>query len=93
MCRMLEVKNMKARKQHKCDWCNEKILPGEVYERSAGVSEDGMYCISLHLECRTAMNLSVDKWREWSGGDNWSFDLGCGKRGVANPDAIFEAEC
>lgn len=40
----------KARKEHVCDWCNEKINVGEIYTR-AFCKEDDVYVWRNHTRC------------------------------------------
>ena len=40
----------KARKEHTCDWCNEKIKVGEIYTR-AFCKEDDVYVWKNHIHC------------------------------------------
>jgi hypothetical protein len=40
----------KARKDHTCDWCNEKIKVGEIYTRSF-CKEDDIYVWKNHIYC------------------------------------------
>jgi hypothetical protein len=40
----------KARKEHTCDWCNEKIEVGEKYTR-AFCKEDDVYVWKNHIHC------------------------------------------
>lgn len=42
--------NQKARKEHLCDWCNEKIKVGEKYRRSF-CKEDEVYVWKNHIHC------------------------------------------
>lgn len=48
------IRRQTARKQHKCNWCGELIMPGEVYDRNVyfdrGIGDD-----PLHVECSDAM--------------------------------------
>jgi hypothetical protein len=47
----LEMKNVIARKQHKCDWCEKPINKGEEYERQK-FKYDGEFCEwHAHLAC------------------------------------------
>jgi len=47
----LAAEHRKARKDHKCVWCGEKILKGQTYDYYAGVF-DGEFQISrYHMEC------------------------------------------
>lgn len=43
-----------ARKQHRCQWCRERILPGEKYVRYTGIY-DGFQSTAMHPECFEAM--------------------------------------
>jgi hypothetical protein len=40
----------KARKEHTCDWCNEKIKVGETYTR-AFCKENDVYVWKNHIHC------------------------------------------
>lgn len=44
-----------ANKQHRCDWCPEKIEAGESYERYRYFGDDGPAVIKMHPECYDAM--------------------------------------
>ncbi len=50
-------KKIKARKQHKCWWCGEDILVGEVHDRWVWV-EDKIKTVRAHNECGVAWNRS-----------------------------------
>lgn len=41
----------KARKEHKCIWCGEKILIGETYSYSVGIFCGEFYSNKMHLDC------------------------------------------
>ena len=40
----------KARKEHRCDWCNEKINIGETYAKLF-YKEDDVYVWKNHIHC------------------------------------------
>ncbi|WP_300440632.1 hypothetical protein [Christiangramia sp.] len=40
----------KARKEHICDWCNSKILIGELYNHAV-LKYDDIYTWKNHIEC------------------------------------------
>ncbi len=44
-------KCVKARKEHICELCNEKILAGEEYRRESGKFEGMMFSRCLHEHC------------------------------------------
>lgn len=45
----------KAKKEHICEWCGEKILKNETYYRYIGLYNGDFQSTPLHLECRDAM--------------------------------------
>lgn len=45
----------KARKEHICEWCGEKILKNETYYRYTGLHDGDFQSTPLHLECKKAM--------------------------------------
>jgi hypothetical protein len=44
-----------ARKEHKCDWCAEKIKKGEQYYTYTGKYDGEFQSIKMHNECYEAM--------------------------------------
>lgn len=56
-----------ARKQHRCIWCGEAILPGEKYRSERSVFEGDMQNHKWHLECDEAATA------EWSEGADAEF--------------------
>lgn len=46
-----QPKETKARKQHHCDFCNEKILKGEKYTNSTHVCDGRIYDWKTHKYC------------------------------------------
>lgn len=40
-----------ARKEHKCNYCNGVIHPGERYERSVNKYDGDVYCWNSHEKC------------------------------------------
>lgn len=51
---------VKARKEHKCYWCGDTIMPGEKYYRVAGIYEGDF---STRKECDTC-NTTVAEYCE-----------------------------
>ncbi len=49
----------KAAKPHRCIWCGEAILPGEVYEEQRGIFEGKHQLNRWHLECSAAFSEDV----------------------------------
>lgn len=47
----LQISNPKARKEHRCDYCNGKIEKGEKYQNSTHVHDD-LYTWKAHLSCQ-----------------------------------------
>lgn len=51
-----QVENVTAaKKQHRCDWCPEKIEAGESYKRYRWFGDDGAAVVKMHPECYDAM--------------------------------------
>ena len=44
-------RNNKAKKEHICEMCLHKILPGEIYTKEVGVWDDRFFSRNLHLRC------------------------------------------
>lgn len=51
---LLEQKHPKARKEHICEWCGEKINIGEKYYRYKGIYDGDFQDTCMHLECELA---------------------------------------
>jgi hypothetical protein len=45
----------KARKEHRCEWCYQKILIGEVHARFVGKWEGEFQDWRVHKECEAIM--------------------------------------
>ena len=62
---ILTEKAVKARKKHRCVFCQETIDVGSVYAVRTGVN-DGFFTMKMHHECR---KFADDNWREdWEEG-------------------------
>ena len=48
----------KARKEHRCAWCHEPIVVGEVHHHYWGKYDGEMQSTRMHLECQEASNNS-----------------------------------
>jgi hypothetical protein len=51
---LLSENTRKARKEHRCIWCPEKILKGESYLDERSVYDGAMQNHHWHPECRSA---------------------------------------
>jgi len=69
-------KEVKARKQHSCDFCNERIIVGDKYMKSTHVFDGQVYDWKTHNHCNKlahTMNMyddcdegvSMDDFREY----------------------------
>jgi hypothetical protein len=47
----LSEKIQKARKEHICDICGEKIMPGEKYMKYAAIGGNRFFAVKIHLPC------------------------------------------
>lgn len=73
----LETKNVIARKQHKCDWCERVIEKGEEYERQK-FKYDGEFCEwHAHLACSRVASAIWDYADPYDGMDSDQFDENC----------------
>jgi len=61
-----------ARKQHRCDWCNEPIEPKTKYLRWFGIVEGDLSSSRQHPECEKASS-------EWSNKTGACWILGWGQ--------------
>jgi len=51
----------KARKEYKCDLCNQLIHKDEVYYRYSGKYDGEMFDYKYHLACQTLINAYCDE--------------------------------
>lgn len=67
-----------ARKEHRCDACNQRINAGSRYVRWAGTTDGDFSEAKYHLECRQAEialnKLAGTDWDEWMGLDDMEAD-------------------
>ena len=54
----LRSRQVRCKKPHRCDWCGERLTPGEVAAYDCGISDKEFYTRYLHLECQAALNNS-----------------------------------
>jgi hypothetical protein len=76
---ILSQETRKARKEHVCNYCCEKILPGELYESSAIINEGEFYIWKNHIDCQELCRALVSEhYTSWEDGisDN-DFDEAC----------------
>lgn len=67
-----------AKKQHRCDWCPEKIDAGESYMRYRYFGDDGPAIVKMHPECYDAMLAVADEE-----GPHFEFSLHASNRGCS----------
>ena len=71
----------KAKKDHICDLCNQKIHIGEKYHRFAGKYEGNMFNDKYHLTCRRIIKAYCEAMgdREYSNDEvqDWLHDTYC----------------
>lgn len=60
----------KARKEHTCDLCNQKIQIGEKYSRFRGKCDGDLFDIKHHLLCDRICRA----YCEWAGDNEYSYD-------------------
>lgn len=58
---ILEQKTVRARKQHRCSWCNRKrILPGDSYERTSMIFDGDFICFKGCNRCEGVVRAAVE---------------------------------
>jgi len=75
----------KARTEHLCSWCNEKIKKGKPYSRWRWFDNGDTSVVKVHPECLEALNVVIAERRdcvEFNPGDNprgcnCGFSKGC----------------
>jgi hypothetical protein len=76
---------VKAKKEHRCSWCAQKIDAGSNYHRWRYFGDDGPTVVKMHPECEAA-RIEASKhdsdFDEWPEGGNprgcWcGFDASC----------------
>lgn len=73
----IKHKDVVARKQHTCDWCNGTIEKGETYHYQA-FKFDGEFCEwHSHLACSRVASAIWDYVDPYDGMDEDQFDEGC----------------
>jgi ribosomal protein L24E len=77
MYQNLGCKNVKARKQHACDWCGKSIEKGEEYERQKFLYDGDFYEWHSHLACSRIASAIWDYCDPDEGMDEDQFHEGC----------------
>lgn len=69
MSTLLSKTEPAARKQHRCEWCGEPIVPGEKHVKNVMIFEGDFQSWRAHKECIHMMNCLQDN-------DRYYFDDG-----------------
>jgi len=73
----------KAKKEHKCEGCNEIIPIGETYNKQTGKFEHEFFERNLHLKCANTLAEMLDDNREceftWEDVPEWWMERKCPK--------------
>lgn len=64
-----------ARKQHRCDWCGERIAVGERYARSVAFGEGTARTLREHLECTAFVESRPDVLEACDIGEHWPLEM------------------
>jgi hypothetical protein len=56
---LISAETRKARKQHLCSWCGQKIEPGETYEFSYFIFDGDPQSNRFHKECDAACSAAA----------------------------------
>lgn len=70
----------KARKEHRCDWCNGDVQISEYYCRLPAAVDGAMYKTKLHTDCYQAIWMCVDN----ESGRTWEILQSHGRRGLCS---------
>lgn len=55
-----------ARKEHRCEFCNQKILAGEKYHRQSGKYEGEFFDRCLHMTCDNMISKYCEEENEYA---------------------------
>ena len=73
MGQQTETTTQRAKKEHQCSWCGQKILKCEIYELFRWFSNGDAGTCKLHPECYEDMHKEIiaqgESWLEFSPGD------------------------
>ena len=50
-CTLLHESTPKARKEHRCEYCSQKIIVGETYYRQKSAYDGNMRTFAFHPDC------------------------------------------
>lgn len=73
----IDEKIVKARKEHICDYCTEKILSGTKYSDFVGKEDGRLYHFKSHLRCKFIANQLYEYIDPWDGLGHDEFVEGC----------------
>lgn len=86
-CECIHSERLKARKEHRCTWCGQKIDAGQEYLRQRVVIDGDAGTQKFHLECDAAFNEAA----RLEGGGPLYFEPGSQPRGGSDPDGLSDS--
>lgn len=63
MCQTVRHEHRKARKEHRCTWCGQKILAGEKYHFFVVIYEGEAQSNKFHPECEEDLQAAITDQR------------------------------
>jgi len=69
--------NVTARKAHRCTWCGQTILIGEVYKKWSCFGDGSASTCKMHAECAIALDVYGQQPHGEYEYDQYSFTRGC----------------
>ena len=66
-------KEVKARKEHRCDFCNQKLMVGTIYMKSTHVLDGRIYDWKTHNYCNKISH-RLDMYEYCDEGVTWSIN-------------------
>lgn len=85
MIEVIENRQRKARKPHKCDYCHGTIEPGEVYDCIKQKDGGDFYTFHCHLKCDY---IAQELW-QYADPDDWGMDADLFSETVQEFSATF----
>ena len=58
----MEIKQIRARKRHKCQLCGMDILPGREYVLEKGIYDGEYHTLRRHIHCDAILQVYIDEY-------------------------------